>query len=63
MSMFNLGTLANVLNSIDSAAKETLEDPKQSATSIRRQKKIVDQQKQNDYTENRQSNDVKFILM
>ena len=37
--MFNLGALAsNVLNSIDSAAKETLEEPKQSATAIRRQK-------------------------
>ena len=49
MSMFNLseinlGAIANVLNSIDSAAKETLEEPKQSATAIRRQKKLEDQQ-------------------
>lgn len=38
--MFDLGKLAaNVLNSIDNAAKETLEEPKLSATAIRSQRK------------------------
>lgn len=34
--MFGLKALASVLDSIDSAAKETLEEPKQSATVLRR---------------------------
>ena len=36
--MFNLGVgaLSNVLNSIDSAAKETLEEPKQTISATRR---------------------------
>ena len=37
--MFNLGALAaNVLNSLDSAAKETLEEPRISATALRSQR-------------------------
>lgn len=38
--MFNLGALASsVLDSIDSVAKETLEEPKVSATAIRSKRK------------------------
>lgn len=40
--MFGLSTLASVLDSLDSAAKETLEEPKQSATVIRARRKLVD---------------------
>lgn len=41
--MFNLGTIAsNMLNSIDNAAKETLEEPKLSATALRSKKKKDD---------------------
>jgi hypothetical protein len=37
--MFNLGALAaNVLNSLDSAAKETLQEPTISATALRSQR-------------------------
>lgn len=39
MSMFNLGALAaNVLNSLDNAAKDTLEEPRVSATALRNQR-------------------------
>lgn len=42
--MFNLGdlNLSDLLNSIDNAAKETLEEPKVSATSIRMQQRRTD---------------------
>jgi hypothetical protein len=40
--MFNLGALAaNVLNSLDNAAKDTLEEPKISATALRSQRQSV----------------------
>ncbi len=38
--MFGLSAIASVLDSIDSAAKETLEEPKQSATVIRARRKV-----------------------
>ena len=38
--MFNLGRLtSDLLNTLDSAAKDTLEEPQVSATSLRRAKK------------------------
>jgi hypothetical protein len=38
--MFNLGKLTtDLLNTIDNAAKETLEEPKESATALRQKKK------------------------
>jgi hypothetical protein len=44
-SMFNLGALAkNVLNSLDDAAKETLEEPKVSATTMRARRKAEAQE-------------------
>ncbi len=40
--MFNLsGALSNVLNNLDNVAKETLEEPKLSATQIRKQKQLL----------------------
>ena len=41
--MFNLGSIASsVLNSIDNVAKETLEEPKLSATAIRSRRRAED---------------------
>ena len=38
--MFNFGALAaNVLNSLDNAAKDTLEEPRMSATALRSQRR------------------------
>lgn len=65
MSIFNLGeinlgAIANVLNSIDSAAKETLEEPKQSATAIRKQKKIDEDQQKSAENNNNNSATVEY---
>lgn len=38
--MFNLSALTSVLDSLDSAAKETLEEPKVSATTLRSRRKV-----------------------
>jgi hypothetical protein len=48
--MFNLGALATtVLNSIDNVAKETLEEPKVSATALRSRKKAESQEQGGEY--------------
>jgi hypothetical protein len=52
--MFNLGALAaNVLNSLDNAAKDTLEEPKISATALRSQR----QSAYNNESDSRRSDD------
>jgi hypothetical protein len=52
--MFNLGALAaNVLNSLDNAAKDTLEEPKISATALRSQR----QNAYNNESDSRRSDD------
>ena len=42
--MFNLGKITtDLLNSIDNAAKETLEEPKESATTLRSKRRNLNQ--------------------
>lgn len=60
--MFNFGALAaNVLNSLDNAAKDTLEEPRVSATALRSQRRghtrqddVSDDEEDNEVDANRQ---------
>ena len=46
--MFNLGKITtDLLNSIDNAAKETLEEPKESATTLRSKRRNLNQKEVN----------------
>jgi len=55
--MFNFGALAaNVLNSLDNAAKDTLEEPRVSATALRSQRR--GQATQEDVSDNEEDNEV-----
>jgi hypothetical protein len=50
--MFNLGRLtSDLLNTLDSAAKDTLEEPQISATSLRRAKQKQQQQSQGEFSQ------------
>ncbi len=56
--MFNFGALAaNVLNSLDNAAKDTLEEPRVSATALRSQQRRG-QATQDDVSDNEEDNEV-----
>eukprot|EP00598_Pedospumella_elongata_P001435 CAMPEP_0184975852 /NCGR_PEP_ID=MMETSP1098-20130426/6947_1 /TAXON_ID=89044 /ORGANISM="Spumella elongata, Strain CCAP 955/1" /LENGTH=855 /DNA_ID=CAMNT_0027498627 /DNA_START=54 /DNA_END=2621 /DNA_ORIENTATION=+ len=58
--MFNFGALAaNVLNSLDNAAKDTLEEPRVSATALRSQQRRG-QAREEDVSDNEEDNEVDY---